>query len=290
MKNTLRRIEAFPAFDRDGIAGRLGKMAERGWMIEKIGLFYWLYRRTPPRELTFHVSFFPVSSPFCPSPDPGDEEFARMYGHSGWTLAAKNQRMRVFYSEDKAAVPVETDPYVDTAAVHSVAMRAFVPMSAALFLCAVYMLLGAAEDLLFGGAVLGLSALSTAFGAAISVIVAIYYALELTAYFSCYIRAKRAAVAGGRARYANVGGALRFLQWAAFVTTLTWGVCAAVFAAGPERFTAALILWMFIMFECASGLADRLSRAGVSQRANRALTAGASAVFFAAAVFFGAAI
>ncbi len=282
MKNTLRKLEIFPAFDGDGIAKRLEKMAEMGWMLEKMCPFYWLYRRAEPKKLVFHVSFFPAFSPFAPSPVPGEEEFSDMCDHSGWKLVAKGGRMSVFCAEDGANLPIDTDPVVETAAIHSVAMRTAVPMGAAILLCAVYMLIGAVRELLGGASMFGLSTVSVAFCGVLSALAAIYYALELAAYFSWYTRARRAAVTGKRVRYTKIGGALRFLQWSAFVTCLVWSVCAAIFAAGPERFLIALIPWAFVTFDRVSGLTDALRRAGVSRGLNRALTLLASAACYAA--------
>lgn len=234
MKDKLYVLEAFPAFDRESIAERLGKMAEEGWLLEKIRPFYWQYRRIKPQKLTFNVSFYPKFSPFAPSPTAGEVEFSDICAHSGWKLVAKNGRMSVFCAGDGATVPIETDPVVETAAIHSAAMSADVPMGAALLLCALYMLIGAVRELLGGAVMFGLSPVSLAFCVALSALVAVYYALELTAYFSWYMRASRAAVTGRRVRYAKIGGALRLLQWSAFATCLAWSVCAAVFAAEPS--------------------------------------------------------
>ena len=67
MKDTLRQFEVFPAFDGAGIAAHLEKMAERGWRLQKLGPFFWTYRRAEPRKIAYHVSYFPTGSPFDPA-------------------------------------------------------------------------------------------------------------------------------------------------------------------------------------------------------------------------------
>lgn len=279
MKSTKRRLEVFPAFDGDGMAAHLEKMAERGWMVEEIGPFSWQYRRTQPKKLSFHVSFFPTSSPFNPAPT-AEEELSELCAHTGWRLAASSSRLRIFYNEDADAVPVETDPWVEAAAIHSVAMRTVVPIAAAIFLCAVYMFFGAAEGL-FGG----LSGLAAAFCVCLSTLTGIYYALELWAYFSWHSRSIKAAVRGERARYPRVGGILRALQWSAFFMLLAWGLCAAVSAAGAERLLAAVLLLAVVTFAGMGGLTERLRRANVSPGLNRALTFCLSGAWFVAALW-----
>lgn len=283
MKDTLRRFEVFPAFDGESIAAHLEKMAERGWMLVKMGPFFWVYRRTEPRKISFHVSFFPTGSPFDPALTAGEDELGEMCAHAGWKLAASDQRMRVFYNADQNAIPVETDPWVESAAVHSVAMRTAVPMAAMIFLCGVYMLFGAAEGL-FGG----LSGLSTAFCLGLSILVAVYYALELAAYFTWHIRSMKAALRGERGRYPQIGGIMRGLQWCAFFAVLAWGLGAAVFAAGAERLLAAVLLLAAATFAGSDGLMERLRRAKASPGLNRAVIFCLSAVWFAAAAWIGA--
>ena len=39
MKETKRRMEFFPFYDRTGIAKHLEKMASEGWLLEKISTF-----------------------------------------------------------------------------------------------------------------------------------------------------------------------------------------------------------------------------------------------------------
>ena len=62
MKDKKRRIELFSFFDYTGIARHLTKMAEKGWLIEKMSSFGWTYRRIKPQKLHFFVSYYPKAS------------------------------------------------------------------------------------------------------------------------------------------------------------------------------------------------------------------------------------
>ena len=41
MKETKRRMELYSFYDRTGMEKHLAKMAEKGWLLEKIGQFFW---------------------------------------------------------------------------------------------------------------------------------------------------------------------------------------------------------------------------------------------------------
>ena len=90
MKDTKRRIETFSFFDYTNIALHLTKMAEKGWLLEKISSFGWTYRRTAPKKLTFCVCYYPKASEFDPEPT---KEFHDFCEHTGWILAVTSAQM-----------------------------------------------------------------------------------------------------------------------------------------------------------------------------------------------------
>ena len=63
MSDKKRRLEAFSFYDHTGIEQHLERMAEKGWLVEKVG-YLWTYRRIEPQKLTFCVSYFPKASLF----------------------------------------------------------------------------------------------------------------------------------------------------------------------------------------------------------------------------------
>ena len=62
MRDTKRRLELYSFFNHTGIAAHLEDMAQKGWMIEKITGFGWVYRRIEPKRLHFSVSYYARAS------------------------------------------------------------------------------------------------------------------------------------------------------------------------------------------------------------------------------------
>lgn len=132
MKNRRYRLETFSFYDRTGIAAHLEHMAAQGWLLDKIGSFFWRYRRVPPEPLTFSVCYFPKASQFDPGPSEDQETFYDFCGHTGWTLAAASAQLQAFYSRQANPVPIETDPALEVETIHRSAKRSFLPSCAAL--------------------------------------------------------------------------------------------------------------------------------------------------------------
>ena len=137
MKNIKRRFEVFSFFDYTGIAGHLSKMAEKGWLIEKISNTGWVYRKIAPQKLTFYVTYFPNASEFDPCPTQEQQTFHDFCRHTGWKLAAAAAQMQVFFNEQENPVPIETDPVLQTAVIHAAAKKSFLPAHLLLLLISV---------------------------------------------------------------------------------------------------------------------------------------------------------
>lgn len=127
MREIKRRMEVYSFYDRTGLERRLARMAEKGWLLEGIGQFFWTYRRTEPRTLTFSVCYFPKASQFDPEPSEEQQTFYDFCGHTGWTLAASSAQLQVFYNQRPHPVPIETDPVMELDAIHRTMKRSFLP-------------------------------------------------------------------------------------------------------------------------------------------------------------------
>ena len=113
-----RRVETFSLCDRRGIERHLEKMAEKGWMIEKISTMFWTYRRIEPQKVHFCVTFYPDASDFAPGPSEEQQEFQEFCAHTGWNLTVSRGQMRIFCNERENPVPIETEPEVEIDAIH----------------------------------------------------------------------------------------------------------------------------------------------------------------------------
>ncbi len=127
MKDKKRTLEVFSFYDRSGLEKRLTQMAEKGWLLENIGSFLWTYRRIEPKKLTFCVCWFPKASAFDPGPSEEQQTFYDFCEHTGWVLAGSFGQMQVFYNENAAPIPIETDPVMEVDAIHRAAKRSSLP-------------------------------------------------------------------------------------------------------------------------------------------------------------------
>ena len=137
MKETKRRLETFSFYDRTGLEEHLARMAEEGWLLDKIGQFLWHYRRIEPKKLTFSVTYFPKASAFDPGPSEEQETFYDFCRHTGWVLAASSAQLQVFYNEGPDPVPIETDPVLEVESIHRTMKRSFLPSQLMLLAVAV---------------------------------------------------------------------------------------------------------------------------------------------------------
>ena len=137
MKEIKRRMETFSFYDRTGTERHLEEMAEQGWLLEKIGPFFWTYRKIEPQRLAFSVCYFPKASQFDPEPSEEQQTFYDFCEHSGWVLAASNAQLQVFCNERENPVPIETDPVLEVESIHQTMKRSFLPSQLMLLAVAV---------------------------------------------------------------------------------------------------------------------------------------------------------
>ncbi len=127
MKDKKRILEAFSFYDRSGLEKRLTQMAEKDWLLETIGSFFWTYRKIEPKKLSFCVCWYPKASAFDPVPSEEQQTFYDFCEHTGWVLAGSFGQMQVFYNEALDPIPIETDPVMEVDAIHRSAKRTSLP-------------------------------------------------------------------------------------------------------------------------------------------------------------------
>lgn len=195
MKDTKKRLEFYSIWDHTGLESHLTRMAEQGWLLEKIGSFVWVYRRIEPKKLTFCVTYYPKASGFAPGPSEDQETFYAFCRHAGWELAASCAQLQVFVNEREDPVPIETDPLLELDTIHRTVKRSTLPAQGMLALLA----------LLNGGMVLSrllrdpvetLSSASVFLSGICWVLVLLLTGSEFIAYFRWRARAKKAAEYG----------------------------------------------------------------------------------------------
>ena len=127
MLKTRRRMEFFAFYDDQGIARHLERMSQKGWMIERINNYFWTYRKIEPQRLRFAVTYFPEASDFNPGPTENQQTFQEYCESAGWRFAVQWCQMQIFYSENPAAVPLETDEFSRLQNIHRCMRKNFLP-------------------------------------------------------------------------------------------------------------------------------------------------------------------
>lgn len=195
MRDTKRRIETFSFYDHTGIEAHLEKMAAKGWLLERMTGFGWVYRRREPGRLTFTVTYYPRASEFDPEPSEQQKTFYDFCKHSGWEIAASSAQMQVFYNERENPVPIETDAALEVENIHRSARRGYLPSYFVLLVLALFQGFLIVQRLRQDAIGL-LVEPSNLFSAFCWIVLGVLCLAELTGYFRWHRRALRAAEQG----------------------------------------------------------------------------------------------
>lgn len=273
MKDVKRRMELYSLYDRSGMEAHLAQMAEKGWLLEKIGTYLWTYRRTEPKKLTFSVCYFPKASQFDPEPSEEQETFYDFCRHTGWILAASNAQLQVFYNEGQDPVPIDTDPVQEVSTVHRAMKKSFLPGQ--LLLLGVVLFYGwmffsdLAED-----PIGTLSSPTHLFLCLCLVILLLLMVSETLTYFRWHRKAVKAAEQGEF--YRTKGHQkLQMVCLALIFAGLVWYLL-PLFASG-SRMMRVLTILLFLIYVpgislLVNGIKGYLKKQGTSAGANRTLT------------------
>ena len=277
MKDIKRRVELYSLYDRSGMEEHLAKMAEKGWLLEKIGAYLWTYRRIEPKQLTFSVCYFPKASQFDPEPSEAQETFYDFCRHTGWVLAASNAQLQVFYNEGQDPVPIDTDPTQEVETVHKAMKRSFLPGQLLLLVVVLFYGWMFFSDLQ-KDPIGTLSNPADLFLFLCLVLLLVMTATETGTYFRWHRKAVKAAEQGefyrtkGRQKLQMVCLALIFAGLAWYLLSL--------FASG-SRMMRVLTILLFLIYVpgislLVNGIKGYLKKQGTSAGVNRAVTFGGS--------------
>lgn len=139
MRNTKREFCSYLIFDYRGVEAHLSKMAAKGWRLEKIGPYFWTYRRAEPAQVTYAVTYLPSVSQFSPEPSADRENLEDLCAAAGWQPVAEWAQMQVFVNEQSDPVPLETDESVRLEVVHRSMKKNFLLWNMAILVIALLM-------------------------------------------------------------------------------------------------------------------------------------------------------
>ena len=268
MKNTKRQLIPFSYYDLTGMERHLEKMAQKGWLLDKMSALGWRYRRIEPQKLHFTVSYCHRASAYDPEPTEEVQTFYDFCAHTGWRLAAEFGSMQVFYNDQEDPIPIDTDPAMEIQMVGREMKRAL-PFEILLLLIGFFMggswlyslfhspidLLANPTNLFTGLCWLGLMVWSVA---------------DILTYL---LWRRRAKLAAQRGEFVPTRGCHRIMQ-----VVMALVILGAIYffitarLPGLRLLTGAMILEFVVLFLAVNGTKDFLKKRKVSRRKNQAVT------------------
>ena len=268
MKSTKRQLIPFSYYDLTGMERHLEKMAQKGWLLDKMSALGWRYRRIEPQKLHFTVSYCHRASAYDPEPTEEVQTFYDFCAHTGWRLAAEFGSMQVFYNDQEDPIPIDTDPAMEIQMVGREMKRAL-PFEILLLLIGFFMggswlyslfhspidLLASPTNLFTGLCWLGLMVWSVA---------------DILTYL---LWRRRAKLAAQRGEFVPTRGCHRIMQ-----VVMALVILGAIYffitarLPGLRLLTGAMILEFVVLFLAVNGTKDFLKKRKVSRRKNQAVT------------------
>lgn len=139
MRNTKREFCSYLIFDYRGVEAHLSQMAARGWRLEKIGPWFWTYRRAEPAQVAYAVTYLPSVSQFSPEPSADRENLEELCAAAGWEPVAEWVQMQIFANERPDPVPLETEESVRLEIIHRSMKKNFLPWTVVVLVLALVM-------------------------------------------------------------------------------------------------------------------------------------------------------
>lgn len=274
MKTRKRDFIPFSPYDFTGMERLFEKRAAQGWLLDKVSPLGWTYRRSEPQALRFTVCCYPRASQFEPEPTLDQLTFQDFCAHTGWTLAASQGPIQIFYNAQPHPVPIDTDPNLEIDAIGKM-MRRVIP--AYLVLLALGFLMGGSWCYTLVRNPIDLLASPTSlFTGLCWLMLFVYFAADLTCYFTWRRRARRAAQVGEFVPTRGCHVLMMVVAGVMILGMLYWFLAARL--PWLRLIMLALLLGYALVFAGTQATKELLRRRKVSAKVNRAVTLTVDAV------------
>ena len=191
------RMEGFSFYDYDNIAIHLEKMAQKGWMLEKIWNGFWKYRKIRPQKLKFAVTYFWEASDENMQHTENQEIFLESCEQAGWRLCAEWMQMQIFCSEQENPIPIETDEAAKLDNIHLCMSQQYLKTN--LFLLLIMSVLSFSSGVNLIKTPLSALTISSIFwGTVFTVAFLVYLLWSILGYWNWYRASKASVRSGGR--------------------------------------------------------------------------------------------
>lgn len=114
----------FFALDYKAMGTYLDEMAEKGWMLEKVGKYLAKFKAIEPQKLKFYVDVFKEGGPLTPEKTEESESYRKLCQESGWVFITSHDYLQFFYADgDSEPVPIQTDEEIEQQIVEHTLLR-----------------------------------------------------------------------------------------------------------------------------------------------------------------------
>ena len=264
----------YPLFDYRGVEEHLMNMAAKGWRLERIGPYFWTYRRAEPAQVTYAVTYLPDASQFDPEPSESQESLEELCAAAGWEKVSDWGQMQIFVSERPDPVPLETDEAVRLEVIRRSMKKSFLPWSRVLLALALVMAALQIKTLVTDPIHL-LSSTGGLFSAVLWDVLVVLQAANLLSYRRWCRRSAASVARGGPC--AAVGRGLRRLNRAVLWLVGIWlvlylAVSLLTMDRGGGIYMVCYTLALVLLIVLVDRFRRYLRRQGVSRGKNLALT------------------
>ncbi|MEW6623055.1 MAG: DUF2812 domain-containing protein [Bacillota bacterium] len=115
MRNKTKRVFwGFFSLDYKAMETYLEKMAQEGWMLEKVGRFTAKFKAIEPQNLKFYVDLFKDGGPFSGENHDYVKDYRGLCEETGWHYITSQDYLQFFYAQgDQNPTPIQTDELLE---------------------------------------------------------------------------------------------------------------------------------------------------------------------------------
>ena len=141
MNKTKRMFWGFLTLDYKAIETYLEEMAQKGWMLEKIGRWTAKFRAIEPKKPKFYVDVFKEGGPYAPENTKEAEEYRSLCKVSGWNFITSRDYLQFFCAEEgENPTPIQTDDALEQKIVESTLLKTEIVSIIVFIIITIYMM------------------------------------------------------------------------------------------------------------------------------------------------------
>lgn len=125
MKNTKRLMLMNYSYYKE-IEKKLELYAKKGLFLEKMGPYFWTFKKTEPQNLKYTVTYFAEGSVFNPHPTDNQQTYFDYAKAAGWDFVCEYNQMQIFCSSLENPPEFETDEKEKLENIHKCMKKSFV--------------------------------------------------------------------------------------------------------------------------------------------------------------------